>query len=82
MDIETQKHLEISTATLYYKNVSERLKEIVMNHDITLIDIGYIDEVEGGLCIDYKHRSKDYHSRLVIGYTELGEWIEFDSDLI
>lgn len=82
MDIETQKYLEIATATLFYKKVSERIKEIIMNPDITVLDIGYVDEVEGGLCIEYKHRSKDVHSRLVIGYTELGEWIEFDSDLI
>lgn len=82
MDFETQKYLETATATLYYKPVSERIKEIVMNPDITILDIGYIDEVEGGLCFDYKQNGKSFTSRLVIGYTELGEWIEFDSDLI
>lgn len=82
MDSEIVKYLEIATASLYLTEVSERIKEIVTNSKITILEIGYIKEVEGGFCIDYKYNDKSFTSRLVIGYTECGEWIEFDSDLI
>lgn len=43
-----------------------------------IINAGFIEEnVEGGITIDYQHDNKKA-MRLVIGYTDLGEWVEYN----
>lgn len=41
-----------------------------------IVKIGFADcKIEGGLMIDYL--DGDIEKRLILGYTELGEWIEW-----
>lgn len=46
----------------------------------TIIDVGFIKDVcEGGLAIDYEEKGK--HKRVILGFTELGMWVDWDGEL-
>ncbi len=48
----------------------------------TIVNIGFHPDVrEGGLTIDYI-RHKEFHTRrMILGYTELGLWVDFQEDI-
>ncbi len=81
MSGETETYLDLCCASLTYNEVSSVLQEVLMA-GYTIIDIGFVREVEGGLCIDYQKPGVSFKSRLIVGYTEIGEWIELHSDII
>lgn len=81
MDDSFVRHSDLCNAILTYNEVALALQEVLMSGN-TIIDIGFVDKVEGGLCIDYKKPTVNFNSRLIIGYTEIGEWIELHTDLI
>lgn len=46
----------------------------------SVLDVGFHPSCqEGGLTIDYRKDGKD--RRIVIGYTELGTWVEWQGDI-
>lgn len=75
---EREKHSKCSKDPIYRgtreddKELSKALEEII---GAKIIDAGFIGDVEGGLTFDVEKNGKIM--RLVIGYTELGEWVEY-----
>ncbi len=49
----------------------------------TIVRMGQLDMeyIEGGLCIDYIPESNDIVKRLVLGYNELGIWVQYNENL-
>lgn len=43
-------------------------------------DIDWNDGIEGGLVIDYRPNGSDCVKRIVLGFTDLGMWVEWNGD--
>lgn len=69
-DFETDQNYEMAT-------ICQTLKEIFDNGSIQ--KIGFMKNVEGGLTIDYT--SENTPHRFIMGFTELGAWIEFHAPI-
>ena len=59
------------------EQVVSTLHEIITNHKI--INTGMIHGVEGGLTIDYIDLHSNKECRFILGFTELGCWVECNS---
>lgn len=55
------------------KEISEIVTDIFENGIVQ--KIGFIDDLEGGLAIDYYDKSIEKECRFVMGFTELGCWV-------
>lgn len=48
----------------------------------TIVTTGFLSEVpEGGFAIDYKAKGSNELRRIILGYTELGLWVEWEGKL-
>lgn len=48
----------------------------------TIVGTGFLSEVpEGGFAIDYKAKDTNELRRMILGYTELGLWVEWEGKL-
>jgi hypothetical protein len=64
-------------------NLVSDIKDFDKLKNKKIVDIGFVKGagVEGGLCIDYEDLEKITTTRrMVLGFTELGMWVEYDGE--
>ena len=68
-----RRHIFGATGSKFYDQLSDLVGS-------TVIEVGFLESVsQGGLTIDYNQiiDGKTIRKRVVLGYTDLGEWIEW-----
>jgi len=64
--------LNLSSPNKESNDVAKALSQMI---GATIVDAGFVGASEGGLTFDFVKKSDGKKYRLVIGYNDLGEWI-------
>ena len=64
--------LDLSSPSKERNDVAQALSQMI---GATIVDAGFVGASEGGLTFDFVKKSDGKKYRLVIGYNDLGEWI-------
>jgi len=64
--------LDLSSPNKERNDVAKALSQMI---GATIVDAGFVGASEGGLTFDFVKKSDGKRYRLVIGYNDLGEWV-------
>lgn len=74
---EKQQKIDFSNKNLNFHGNKKMQKILKEMEGSTIISTGFVSNIEGGMTFDYQKRGEPEIRRVVFGYNDLGEWVEW-----